>query len=266
MFCKLTYTDRDDVECRVEFDVPDAELAEEVCRCARRAAAAVEGAFAAEGIREGDLIGMRATGIRIGERTLAFAPRTTLGDMDGQVAEHLGRISRMGAAQGRNTVIAMDGDRALVMRSLPTRTEFVVAYGYDPATGSWGHGSYSDSVATAAAEFEGRAISRSTDVFLADFWCDEDIAARLELHGMPADGAAVERVKDEIRPERWLREALTETGHELIDDAVLTLREEMAPREPRPATPSTESIRGALSGRAAPERAAGNGHGKGMRA
>lgn len=68
----------------------------------------------------------------------------------------------------RSVPVAFDGDNALVMRKSGESTEYVVAYGYDRETGHWSHGSHHDSIASAAAELEGRAISIAKDVFLPE--------------------------------------------------------------------------------------------------
>ena len=51
------------------------------------------------------------------------------------------------------------------------KREFIVAHGYDEETGHWGHGTYYDSLASAAADLEDRAISNpGEEVICPDFW------------------------------------------------------------------------------------------------
>lgn len=118
------------------------------------------------------------------------------------------------------------GDDALVMHVRDDGSrEFIVAHGYDEESGHWGHGSYYDSVATAAAELEGRAISDTDDVVLADFWTRQDVANALTEADRPATEGNIDAVLSELGLDRYpygspFMESIAQMGNEAIADAV----------------------------------------------
>lgn len=126
----------------------------------------------------------------------------------------------------RNVLIDRNGDDALVMRKRANGTrEYVVAHGYDEETGHWGHGTYYDSLASAAADLEGRSISTATDVILADFWCREDIENALEANGIPVTDLNIDLVMEQLGLDgdpydSFFMESLATAGNEMISDAV----------------------------------------------
>lgn len=76
--------------------------------------------------------------------------------------------------------------------------EFVLASGYDDQTGRWGSGEHFDSVASAAAKLENRAISNSDEVIHADFWCRDDIRSVLGEEGLPVTEGNVDAVMESL--------------------------------------------------------------------
>ena len=115
--------------------------------------------------------------------------------------------------------------------------EFVLASGYDERTGRWGSGEYFDSLASAAAKLENRAISNSDEVILAEFWCRDDIRSALGEEGLPVTEGNVDAVMEGLGLDgRWdsfgnlkspLFEELCMQGNEVIADEVSYLRERL---------------------------------------
>ena len=142
-----------------------------------------------------------------------------------QVKDDTNTTDEIAAWKEKNVLIDRNGDDALVMRKMDDgRREFVVAHGYDEETGHWGHGTYYDSIASAAADLEGRAISTATDVILADFWCREDIAAALEDQGIPDTDENIDLVLEELHLDgdpydSSFMDRLAEMGNEMIAEA-----------------------------------------------
>lgn len=123
--------------------------------------------------------------------------------------------------------IDRNGDDALVMHKMADGSrEFIVAQGYDEETGHWGHGTYYDSLASAAADLEGRAISTAgEEVICPDFWYRADIEAALEEAGFPVTVENVDAVLEELDLDSpwWssnFHDCLAEMGNEMIADAV----------------------------------------------
>lgn len=144
----------------------------------------------------------------------------------------------------KNIVIDRMGDDALVMRKLGDgRREFVVAHGYDDETGHWGHGTYYESLASAAADLEGRRISAAgEDVICADFWYRADIESALENAGLPVDAANTDAIIaglgiDGDYQKGPFYDCLSLEGREMIADAVADRVRELE-WEPQP-DPST---------------------------
>lgn len=125
----------------------------------------------------------------------------------------------------RHVPIDRNGDDALVMHKLADGgREFIVAHGYDEETGHWSYGTYYDSLASAAADLEGRAISNGTDVILADFWYRTDIEEVLKNRGIPATAENVDLTVRELRLDgdpydSWFMESLAESGDEMVSQA-----------------------------------------------
>ena len=148
-------------------------------------------------------------------------------DLVTQVTAHEKEADAVRAWKEKNIFIDRNGDDALVMRPRADGTrEFVVAHGYDEETGRWSHGTYYDSIASAAADLEGRSISTANDVILADFWCREDIAEQLEGQGIPTTDANIDLVIGELGLDgkypysSYFMESLAMTGNEMISEAV----------------------------------------------
>lgn len=164
------------------------------------------------------------------------SPENVRAAVQSHMAEHGGetpekendmdKAAEIAAWKEKHVLIDRNGDDALVMHKMNDGSrEFIVAHGYDEETGHWSHGSYYDSVASAAADLEGRAISTATDVILADFWCREDITNYLETYGRPVTEENIDLVMEELGLDgdpydSFLMERLAETGNELIADAV----------------------------------------------
>lgn len=136
------------------------------------------------------------------------------------------KAAEIAAWKEKHVLIDRSGDDALVMHKMNDGSrEFIVAHGYDEQTGHWSHGTYYDSVASAAADLEGRAISTATDVILADFWCKEDITNYLETYGRPVTEENIDLVMEELgldgEPyDSFFAERLAEAGNEMIAEAV----------------------------------------------
>lgn len=128
----------------------------------------------------------------------------------------------------RNVLIDRSGDDALVMRRMADgRREYVVAYGYNEETGHWGQGTYYDSLASAAADLEGRAISDAgEEVICPDFWYRADIESALEYAGLEVNDENVDATLEalELYGDNWyssnFHDRLAEMGNEMIADAV----------------------------------------------
>lgn len=74
------------------------------------------------------------------------------------------KAAEIAAWKEKHVPIDRNGDDALVMHKMADGSrEFIVAHGYDEETGHWGHGTYYDSLASAAADLEGRAISQQPE-------------------------------------------------------------------------------------------------------
>ena len=124
-------------------------------------------------------------------------------------------------------LIDRNGDDALVMRKMADGSrEFVVAHDYDEETGHWGHGTYYDSLASAAADLEGRAISApGEEVICPDFWYRADIESALENAGLEVNDANVDATLEALELDgdpifSNFHDHLAETGNEMIADAV----------------------------------------------
>lgn len=149
-------------------------------------------------------------------------------DLKAQEAAHEKEAAENAAWKENHVPIDRNGDDALVMHKMADGSrEFIVAHGYDEETGHWGHGTYYDSLASAAADLEGRAISAGTDVILADFWCREDIENYLETYGRPVTEENIDLVMEELGLDgdpyvygSFFAERLAEEGNEMIAEAV----------------------------------------------
>lgn len=126
-----------------------------------------------------------------------------------------------------HVLIDCNGDDALVMHKMAdNRREFIVAHGYDEETGHWGHGTYYDSLASAAADLEGRVISAvGEEVICPDFWYRADIEIALENAGIEVNDANVDAVLEDLDLHfGWgnsqFRDRLAEDGNEMIASAV----------------------------------------------
>lgn len=102
--------------------------------------------------------------------------------------------------------------------------------GDDEETGHWGHGTYYDSLASAAADLEGRAISApGMEVICPDFWYRDDIEFALEEAGLEVNDENVDAALEalDLDGEPILsnfHERLAETGNEMIADAVNNIK------------------------------------------
>lgn len=120
------------------------------------------------------------------------------------MAEHGGEVpgkendmdkaAEIAAWKENHVPIDRNGDDALVMHKMADGSrEFIVAHGYDEETGHWGHGTYYDSLASAAADLEGRAISApGMEVICPDFWYRDDIEFALEEAGLEVNDENVD--------------------------------------------------------------------------
>lgn len=105
------------------------------------------------------------------------------------------KTAEIAAWKENHIPIDRNGDDALVMHKMADGSrEFIVAHGYDEETGHWGHGTYYDSLASAAADLEGRAVSVTQSLLDAQAPSHDDGDAH-------EDGRAV------------LREAVQVTSH-----------------------------------------------------
>lgn len=110
------------------------------------------------------------------------------------------KTAEIAAWKENHVPIDRNGDDALVMHKMADGSrEFIVAHGYDEETGHWGHGTYYDSLASAAADLEGRAISRAgEEVICPDFWYRADIESALENAGVEVNDANVNATIKEL--------------------------------------------------------------------
>ena len=137
------------------------------------------------------------------------------------------KTAEIAAWKEKHVPIDRNGDDALVMHKMADGSrEFIVAHGYDEETGHWGHGTYYDSLASAAADLEGRSISTpGMEVICPDFWYRDDIESALEEAGLEVNDANVDAALEalDLDGEPILsnfHERLAETGNEMIADAV----------------------------------------------
>lgn len=137
------------------------------------------------------------------------------------------KTAEIAAWKENHVPIDRNGDDALVMHKMADGSrEFIVAHGYDEETGHWGHGTYYDSLASAAADLEGRAISRAgEEVICPDFWYRADIESALENAGVEVNDANVNATIKELGLDGdWFNshfhDRLAEMGNEMISDAV----------------------------------------------
>ena len=135
-------------------------------------------------------------------------------------------MDKIASWKENHVLIDRNGDDALVMHKMADdRREFIVAHGYDEETGHWGHGTYYDSLASAAADFEGRYISTGEEVICPDFWYRADIESALEYAGIEVNDANVDATLKELDLDLgWVNsnfhDRLSEMGNEMIADAV----------------------------------------------
>lgn len=137
------------------------------------------------------------------------------------------KAAEIAAWKEKHVPIDRNGDDALVMHKMADGSrEFIVAHGYDEETGHWGHGTYYDSLASAAADLEGRAISApGMEVICPDFWYRDDIEFALEEAGLEVNDENVDAALEalDLDGEPILsnfHDRLAETGNEMIADAV----------------------------------------------
>lgn len=137
------------------------------------------------------------------------------------------KTAEIAAWKEKHVPIDRNGDDALVMHKMADgKREFIVAHGYDEETGHWGHGTYYDSLASAAADLEDRAISNpGEEVICPDFWYRADIESALENAGLEVNDANVNATLKELGFDNgWLNsnfhDRLAEMGNEMIADAV----------------------------------------------
>lgn len=136
------------------------------------------------------------------------------------------KTAEIAAWKENHVPIDRNGDDALVMhKKADGSREFIVAHGYDEETGHWGHGTYYDSLASAAADLEGRYISTGEEVICPDFWYRADIESALENAGIEVNDANVDATLKELDLDLgWLNsnfhDRLAEMGNEMIADAV----------------------------------------------
>lgn len=137
------------------------------------------------------------------------------------------KTAEIAAWKENHVPIDRNGDDALVMHKMPDGSrEFIVAHGYDEETGHWGHGTYYDSLASAAADLEGRVISAvGEEVICPDFWYRTDIEIVLENAGIEVNDANVYAVLEALdldlgSYDSQFQDRLGETGNEMIADAV----------------------------------------------
>ena len=137
------------------------------------------------------------------------------------------KAAEIAAWKEKHVPIDRNGDDALVMHKMADGSrEFIVAHGYDEETGHWGHGTYYDSLASAAADLEGRAISNpGEEVICPDFWYRADIESALEEAGLEVNDENVDAALEalDLDGEPILsnfHDRLAETGNEMIADAV----------------------------------------------
>lgn len=137
------------------------------------------------------------------------------------------KTAEIAAWKENHVPIDRNGDDALVMHKMADGSrEFIVAHGYDEETGHWGHGTYYDSLASAAADLEGRVISNAgEEVICPDFWYRADIESALEEAGLEVNDANVDAALEalDLDGEPILsnfHDRLAEMGNEMISDAV----------------------------------------------
>lgn len=137
------------------------------------------------------------------------------------------KTAEIAAWKENHVPIDRNGDDALVMHKMADGIrEFIVAHGYDEETGHWGHGTYYDSLASAAADLESRTISDAgEEVICPDFWYRADIESALENAGLEVNDANVNATLKELGFDNgWLNsnfhDRLAEMGNEMIADAV----------------------------------------------
>ena len=137
------------------------------------------------------------------------------------------KTAEIAAWKENHVPIDRNGDDALVMHKMADGSrEFIVAHGYDEETGHWGHGTYYDSLASAAADLESRTISDAgEEVICPDFWYRADIESALENAGIEVNDANVDATLKELDLDLgWLNsnfhDRLAEMGNEMIADAV----------------------------------------------
>ena len=136
------------------------------------------------------------------------------------------KTAEIAAWKEKHIPIDRNGDDALVMHKMADGSrEFIVAHGYDEETGHWGHGTYYDSLASAAADLEGRYISTGEEVICPDFWYRADIESALENAGIEVNDANVDATLKKLDLDLgWVNsnflDRLAEMGNEMIADAV----------------------------------------------
>lgn len=165
------------------------------------------------------------------------SPKNVRNAVQSHMAEHgadapgkesdMDKTAEIAAWKENHVPIDRNGDDALVMHKMADGSrEFIVAHGYDEETGHWGHGTYYDSLASAAADLESRTISDAgEEVICPDFWYRADIESALENAGLEVNDANVNATLKELGFDNgWLNsnfhDRLAEMGNEMIADAV----------------------------------------------
>lgn len=137
------------------------------------------------------------------------------------------KAAEIAAWKEKHVPIDRNGDDALVMHKMADGSrEFIVAHGYDEETGHWGHGTYYDSLASAAADLEGRAISTpGMEVICPDFWYRDDIESALEEAGLEVNDENVDDTTVSVTSSLYDVQTLLNDDSDAHEDGHAVLRE-----------------------------------------
>lgn len=122
-----------------------------------------------------------------------------------------------------NIVLQRFGDTALLMRPGATYEPYVVAHGYDKATGEWSYGSYYGDLGHAFEEANPEIIEEA-----CVRWHKDDIRAALSERGLEGTEFNISTVADKASM-RGLRDVLTQRGNERIAETVENKVDELDP-------------------------------------
>ncbi len=130
----------------------------------------------------------------------------------------MGNLSKVELDPKGYAVLAGGEGYALVFRGERAVEPFVIASGYDPATGTWASGSYYSDLGHAWECFQDDIIEDASVR-----WVYEDIERALEQAGAPVNGDTVEELLDAVEDMRGWRDSAISRGNEILEECAANI-------------------------------------------